>query len=574
MVPQLGTPENKPQVVYGLMCWGSNPAVGGPSSSWERSALQHLDWLVCVDLWKTETAAFWEPDPVTGECIGIPGQIPANVGTTVYMLPASASFEKEGSVSNSSRLSQWRYKACDAPGEAMDDLSIINELGKRLIALYQADAPSLLRDPVANLYWGPYCNPGTGNVDFWGMDGSAYDDGIPDPRTGLLEANAHKVAKELNGYFCPGAEATVGTTVGKRVNGFFHATATMGTLREGGQTSSGNWLYCVMYPDPNIPSTDAYGSSPANGNRQEKRDPVEVARADGNYIGLFKNWAVCWPLNRRIIYNGASVYQAGHPLCGQPLAPSKWVLDFPAAGDPLVPGAGSNKAGGDVPDGYNPPGGSLVRYPFIMVSEGHARIFGGFSLEDGPFPEHYEPLETVLTENVISQTLGTPTVFLHARPERVEIAVPGNSEFPIIGTTYRLTEHWQAGAMTRNLPWLCELQPEAFVELSVELAGILDIENGDTVEIKTQRTNYYNNQTMMAKACVTKRLKTFNINGSPRHVIGAIWHFGYVGLATGESANLVTAHAGDANTGIPESKAFICNIRRNNGVGDVGDWLA
>lgn len=101
MVPQLGTPENKPQVVYGLMCWGSNPAVGGPSSSWERSALQHLDWLVCVDLWKTETAAFWEPDPVTGECIGIPGQIPANVGTTVYMLPASASFEKEGSVSNS-----------------------------------------------------------------------------------------------------------------------------------------------------------------------------------------------------------------------------------------------------------------------------------------------------------------------------------------------------------------------------------------------------------------------------------------------------------------------------------------
>ena len=128
--------------------------------------------------------------------------------------------------------------------------------------------------------------------------------------------------------------------------------------------------------------------------------------------------------------------------------------------------------------------------------------------------------------------------------------------------------------MTRNLPWLCELQPEAFVELSVELAGILDIENGDTVEIKTQRTNYYNNQTMMAKACVTKRLKTFNINGSPRHVIGAIWHFGYVGLATGESANLVTAHAGDANTGIPESKAFICNIRRNNGVGDVGDWLA
>jgi formate dehydrogenase major subunit len=321
-----------------------------------------------------------------------------------------------------------------------------------------------------------------------------------------------------------------------------------------------------MYPDPLLPATDPYGSSPANGNRQEKRDNVEVTRADGNYIGLYKNWATCWPLNRRIIYNGAAVYQSG-ALIGQPLAPSKWVLDFG------VGGTTANKAGGDVPDGYNPPGLATVRYPFIMLPEGHARIFGP-GLEDGPFPEHYEPWETVLTGNVISQTLTSPTLFAHARPERYEHPGNGNPEFPIVGTSYRVTEHWQAGAMTRNLPWQCQLQPEPFIELSVELAGTIGISNGDMVEIKTQRTNYYGpGKTMKARACVTKRMKPLTINGNQTHIIGTIWHFGYSGIATGDSANLLTAHIGDANTGIPESKNFICNIRKNNGPSDIGPWL-
>ena len=104
--------------------------------------------------------------------------------------------------------------------------------------------------------------------------------------------------------------------------------------------------------------------------------------------------------------------------------------------------------------------------------------------------------------------------------------------------------------------------------MSEELAGLLGISNGDTVELKTKRTEYYL-QRMKAKACVTKRFKPYTISGSTRHVIGAIWHFGYMGLATGDSANLLTAHAGDANTGIPESKAFICNVRKYPG----GAWL-
>jgi formate dehydrogenase major subunit len=166
----------------------------------------------------------------------------------------------------------------------------------------------------------------------------------------------------------------------------------------------------------------------------------------------------------------------------------------------------------------------------------------------------------------------SPTAFAHARPEHFEHPGNANPDYPIVGTTYRLTEHWQAGALTRNLPWLCQLQPNVFIELSEELAAIQGISNGDMVEIKTKRTDLYGT-TMKAVACVTKRFKPYSIHvdGSMKtvHHIGAIWHFGYKGIATGDSANLLTAHIGDANTGIPESKGFICNIRKYPG----GSWL-
>jgi formate dehydrogenase major subunit len=561
------------------MCWGQNPAVGGPSSNFERKNLANLEWLVSVDLWAHETVSFWEPDPNDPNpgdpyCLGIPGVKTSSIQTEVYMLPAAASIEKEGSISNSGRWAQWRYTAAEPPGQAMDDLSIINELGKRLIALYLANPPSLLRDPVANLYWGPYCNPATSNLDFRGMDGSAYDDGVIDARTGLLKANAHKVAKEMNGYFCPSATSLTTTppstvTIGKLVNGFFNANGNFGTLRENGQTSSGNWLYCLHYVDY---TDDALAP---NGNRMAKRNTIDSASG----IGLYPNWSSAWPMNRRIIYNGASVYQTGHPNVGQPLAPSKWVIAFTSGGTVATPG-------GDVADGYTPPGGTAPRYPFIMVSEGHAKLWGP-GREDGPFPEHYEPWETVMTDHPLEALAGesprapvsmtSPTLFAHARPEYVEHPGHKNPDYPIIGTSYRVTEHWQAGALTRHLPWLCQLMPNPFIELSEELAGALGISNGDMVEIKTKRTEYYIGQgygaRMKAIACVTKRFKPFSIHvdGSMEtvHHIGVLWHYGYKGIATGDSANLLTAHVGDANTGIPESKNFICNIRKYPG----GAWL-
>jgi anaerobic selenocysteine-containing dehydrogenase len=533
----------KDQYIHGLLCWGQNPAVGGASCDFERKALENLQWLVVVELWETETAVFWKRPDVAD---------PTTINTEVFLLPAAASYEKEGSVVNSGRWSQWRYKATEPPGDALDDLEIINRLAKKLISLYQADAPSPLADPVANLHWGPY--PGT---DAHGVDGRPVSAGGFGYETSG-HADPHKVSWEMNGYFCP--SVTTGATVGTRVDGFFNGNQALGNLQENGQTSSGNWLYCSHYVNPIAGGGGATDPLAANGNRQEKRVTVDNS-ASG--IGLYSDWSYAWPLNRRIIYNGASVYQTNHPKVGQPLAPSKWVISYTNSGQTLV-------AGGDVTDGYTPPGGSAPRYPFIMHREGQAHIFGP-GREDGPFPEHYEPWETVFTSNPLgTDILTSPTLFAHARPEAYEQPGYGNPDFPIQGTTYRVTEHWQAGQMTRNNPWLCQLQPNAFVELSEELAAILGIANGDMVEIKTKRSsvtspsgNY--GHTMKAAACVTKRFKPYTIAGDTLHHIGVIWHFGYTGHCTGDSANLLTGHIGDANTGIPESKSFICNIRKLDG---------
>ena len=127
-------------------------------------------------------------------------------------------------------------------------------------------------------------------------------------------------------------------------------------------------------------------------------------------------------------------------------------------------------------------------------------------------------------------------------------------KYPIIGTTYRVVEHWQAGIMTRNCPWLAELMPEAFVEISKELAREKGINNGDMVTIVSARGK------VKAVACVTPRFKPFEINGKIYHEIGVIWHYGFQGIAKGDPANRLTPHIGCANSHTPEYKAFLCDI--------------
>jgi formate dehydrogenase major subunit len=192
-----------------------------------------------------------------------------------------------------------------------------------------------------------------------------------------------------------------------------------------------------------------------------------------------------------------------------------------------------------------------TRYPFIMKPQGFARIFGPGRAE-GPFPEHYEPLESPI-DNPFSNTQNNPAIKIW-RPDEIG----DRSEFDIVCTTYRVTEHWQAGQMTRNLPWLVELMPDVFVEISEELAAEKGIETGKPVIVESARGS------MTATAVVTKRFKPFEltVNGETKtvHQIGVPWHWGFTGLSQGHSANRLTPHVGDANTMIPEYKAFLVKV--------------
>ena len=452
--------------IKGLICMGQNPAVAGPNVLKERKALQKLDWLVAVDVWETETGAFWTDPDVD----------PKKIGTEVFMLPAAASMEKEGSITNSGRWMQWRYQAVHPPGDAKSDLWILDQFCKELKKLYQAD-PGPFPGPVVDLDWN-YC-------------------------PGREEPDVHLVAKEINGY---------DLSTGKLAPSF-------GKLKDDGTTSSGNWLYCASY-------TEA-------GNMAARRDPTDAP----NKIGLYPKWSWCWPVNRRIIYNRASC-----DLEGKPYAPHKWVVKWTGP---------DTKWTGDVPDGGWAPG---TKYSFIMKPEGHARLFG-FGLADGPFPEHYEPLEAPVN-NAMSSQQTNPVIKIWAG-EMDEIG--SVDKYPIICTTYRVTEHWQAGQMTRNSPWLVELMPDMFVEMSKSLAGAKGIKNGDKVKVTTARGS------ITAYAVVTSRFKPFKLNGSSFEQIGLPWHYGYKGLATGHSANSLTPHVGDGNTMIPEYKAFLCDVEKEVG---------
>lgn len=456
-------------VIKGLWAWGQNPAAGGPNANGARAALANLDWLVSVDIWENETAMFWKR----------PGVDPTTIGTEVFLLPAACSYEKEGSIANSGRWAQWRYKAVEPPGEAMPDLEIMAKLMAKIKELYEADGSAPGREAITNLVWN-------------------YE-----------HVSADQIAREINGY---------DLTTGKLMDSFL-------VLKDDGTTTSGNWLYCNQYTE-------------GEGNKCAKRDPVD---AHPNQIGLYSNWSWCWPLNRRIIYNRASVDLNGNP----------WDSEHPV----VLWDAEGGKWLGDVIDGGGNPinlaNAGSKNLPFIMCTEGVARIWG-YGRVDGPLPEVYEPWESPLSSNIMSAQKNDPCAFIGKWMN--EQGTP--AEFPYIGTTYRCSEHWQTGIMTRNLPWLVELMPDMYIEMDEELAAEKGIGNGDKVIVSSARGE------AKAVAIVTKRLQPLNINGQTVHHIGLPWHWGYAGMKTGDSANQLTPHVGDANTSIPEYKTFLCNIRR------------
>ncbi|HWI62155.1 MAG TPA: molybdopterin dinucleotide binding domain-containing protein, partial [Symbiobacteriaceae bacterium] len=465
----------------GLFAWGQNVAVGGPNVDRERKALGKLDWLVAVDLFDTETASFWRR----------PGVNPADIKTEVFLLPAAASFEKEGTVANSGRWIQYRWKAVNPLGEAQDDLWIADRLYKALRAEY-AKSGGAFADPILKLNWN-------------------YGD----------HPDVAKVALEINGY---------NPADGKPL-------AMFTALKDDGTTACGNWIFSGYWADMEKPAAKS-----------------RVKEAPGG-LGLNPQWSWAWPANRRITYNRPSADPTGKP----------W--------DPkraLVSWDGTKWTNADVPDfgwkdaatGAMIPPETSLKTPFIMNAEGKALLFSPSAMKDGPLPEHYEPVESPFA-NKMNKRQFNPAITISGKGEFGQLAAVGDKKFPFICTTYRLTEHWQSGAMTRNTPWLGELMPDMFVEISESLAKQIGVVSGDRVTVSSLRGE------VTAPAMVSPRMKPMNVHGQLTEVVGMPWHWGYRGMFTGDSANMLTPHVGDANTNIPEFKAFLCNITKAAGSGPV-----
>ena len=484
--------------IEGLILWGQNPAVGGPNCRQERKAMEKLKWMVAIDLWETETSIFWKAPLVKSE----------EVQTEVFLLPAACHFEKQGEVANSGRWIQWRYKAVEPPGEAKDDLEMVTEIVLKLKELYKAE-------------------------------GGANPEQITQLNWDYLDAEGHvditKVALAINGY----------TVADKK------GLTSFANLQADGTTASGVWIYtgyfAGSYIDPADPEKKKTIASMdpkmmKTGSRNNVDTPLDEGMPEvGSYLG----WSWAWPLNRRIIYNRCSADAAGKPW-NEAKALVKWNGEKWVRGD--VPDFGASA----VKDGvttHTPPEKTLS---FMMTAETVGRLWAP-GMNEGPFPEHYEPFESPV-ENLMSSQNVNPAVSM-VESAKATLGTP--DKWPIVMTTFRLTEHWQTGQLTRNLPWLVETMPKMFVEISTDLAEEKNIVSGDNVIIENSRGQ------IEAYAMVTDRVKPFTINGKTVHEIAAPWHWGYGGTcAVGGIANDLTPNVGDANTHIPEYKAFLVDIRK------------
>jgi formate dehydrogenase major subunit len=493
----------------GFFCWGMNPANSSAGAGKVREAFGRLKWMVAVDMFDHETASFWRG----------PGVNPKDIKTEVFLLPACSSVEKEGSISNSGRVAQWRYKAIEPIGQSMSDADILNELHFRVKSLYLKGGGKFA-EPIVNLTW---------------------DYGEKDATGKVKHLDVQKVAREINGYYTEDVydrNANPPALVGRKGD----LVTNFVSLRDDGTTSSGNWLYCGS-----IAQRD--GKVVNQMERRGKEDPTG--------LGLYPNWAWAWPINRRVIYNRASVDPNGNPW-----DPKRAVLKWsPANPETKTPAAWV----GDIPDGPAPPlaSGKDGKLPFIMKPLGVGSIFGP-GLGDGPLPEHYEPMESPVPANLMSKKHRVnPTIpFEKLLAKAKDPSFLFSSDFkkyPYVGTTYRLAEHWQSGSMTRPVAWLLEMQPQMFVEIDPDLAAQKSIRNGDLVEVISPRGR------LSCPALVTARLQPMVVQGTKIHVIGMPWHFGWqypTDGSGGDSVNLLIPFIGDPNALIPESKAFLVNVNK------------
>ena len=425
-----------------------------------------------------------------------PDMNPADINTSVYFLPCALIHEKPGTIANSGRWLQWRYQAVEPWEDSKPDYEMVDLLWQEICRLYREEGGAN-PDPILNTKW-----------DY-------YVDGKIDPRP---------VAWALNGYTIEGTNCN--TTSDNPETALLAGYA---DLKADGTTACAMWIYGGFYNNNDAPLDPA-------------QQPIgQRDNSDKTGLGLNTTWAYAWPNNRRILYNRASA-----DINGKPWNPDKvlcewtgdsWILndaaDFVAkkGDDPVPP---NNKA-------------------FFMLWEQNGRL-ESYGMEDGPLPEHFEPFETPVETNLLNGSLNSPCMKFANNESTKHGSV---SDYPIVATTYSVTEHWQTGGQSRACPALVEAMPSQFIEISEELASEKGIASGDMVRV------WNNRGSVEVNAVVTKRIKPFTVHGNTQHLVGLTHHFGWSDLfGTGDVVNDLTPNVGDPNSQTPEYKAFLVNIEK------------
>jgi formate dehydrogenase major subunit len=491
----------------GFFIIGQNPAVGSANGGMQREALRNLDWLVVRDTAEIESASFWYDAPEVES-----GEIsPEDIGTEVFFLPAASHVEKDGTFTNTQRLLQWHFKAIEPPDDCRSELWFAYHLMAKIRSKLEGSTDPKDR-AILDLAWDYH------------LQGPQDE---PDAATVLQEINGRKA----DGSFIPKYQE----------------------LKEDGSTSCGSWIHAGIY---------------AEGVNQTAR---KKPHTEQNWIAPEWGWA--WPSNRRIIYNRCSADPDGNPWSERKryvwwdAEEGKWT----SLGDD--PDFEPDKA----PD-YRPPRNATGmdaiggRDPFITHPDGLGWLWASAGLVDGPLPTHYEPQESPLVNRLYKQR-ESPTRQTYDRadnPYNPSAMQPGADVFPFVMTTYRLTEHHTAGGMSRTVPYLSELQPEMFCEVSPALAAARGLEHGGWATIVTTRT------AIEARVMVTERMKPLKVMDQVIHQVGLPYHWSRRGLVKGDGANELLPLVLDQNVHISEYKAATCDIqpgRRPRGKA-LGDYVA
>jgi formate dehydrogenase major subunit len=475
----------------GYMLIGENPAVGSANGKLQRLGMANLDWLVVRDFSLIESATWWKDGPE----IETGEMRTEDVKTEVFFLPAAAHTEKSGSFTNTQRMIQWHHKAIEPRDDQRSDLWFTYHLG-RIIREKLAGSTDEMDRPLLDITWD------------YPLEGK-YDD--PD---------AEHIMREFNGTDADGK-----------------ALSSFTQLKADGSTRSGCWIYAGCFA----------GEKNLTARRRPGREQTWVA----------PEWGWAWPANRRILYNRASADPEGKPWSER-----KALVWWNAEDETWT--------GHDVPDfiasrppSYRPPEGATGTDaisgtdPFILQSDGKAWLFAPAGLVDGPLPAHYEPQESPFQNLLYSQQHNPVRQIVAGKRNRFQPSgdEPGSQVYPYVATTYRLTEHHTAGGMSRFLPYLAELQPAFFCEVSPQLAAERGLRHMGWATIVTARS------AIEARVLVTDRMAPLRVQGRTLHQIGLPYHWGPNGLTTGDAANELAHLSLDPNVHIQEVKALACDIR-------------